>query len=91
MTDSSHRSSLTKGLESMTPRTDAQHAKWRIADDPYGAMTEHARRLESELIGALEALKNLVLLAESAMKECGQYDIRAELQEARAAIAKATK
>jgi len=59
----------------------------------------HKARMEiianARLIAAapelLEALLNLLPLAESAMKECGQYDIRAELQEARAAIARATK
>lgn len=32
-----------------TPRTDAQHAKWRVDDDPYTNMTEFARQLEREL------------------------------------------
>jgi hypothetical protein len=32
-----------------TPRTDAQHAKWRIHDDPYTGMVNHARQLEREL------------------------------------------
>jgi hypothetical protein len=89
----------------MTPRTDAQHAKWRIADDPYGAMTEHARSLERELIGALEALKieidryraelrDLIELADTAMllanRDGAEYDRQNELHSARAAIEKAT-
>ena len=38
----------------------------------------------------LEALEYLASLAEEAMREVGEYDIEAELAEARAAIAKAT-
>jgi len=38
----------------------------------------------------LEALEDLASLAEAAMREVGEYDIEAELTDARAAIAKAT-
>ena len=38
----------------------------------------------------LETLKDLVCLAEAAMRESGEYQIEAELKDARAAIAKAT-
>ena len=38
----------------------------------------------------LEALEDLASLAEAAMREVGEYDIEAELADARAAIAKAT-
>ena len=38
----------------------------------------------------LEALEDLASLAEAAMREVGEYDIEAELSDARAAIAKAT-
>jgi hypothetical protein len=71
---------------------------WRIAHalpDKSIIVGWSGNEKDARLIAAapelLEALLNLVPLAESAMKECGQYDISAELQEARAAIAKATK
>lgn len=35
-----------------TPRTDAQHAKWRIDDDPYTDMMKLACQLERELLRA---------------------------------------
>jgi hypothetical protein len=38
-----------KQNQSDTPRTDAQHAKWRIHDDPYTGMVNLARQLEIEL------------------------------------------
>jgi hypothetical protein len=64
-------------------------------DMPPGFAPADEQEANARLIAAapelLEALLNLLPLAESAMKECGQYDIRAELHEARAAIAKATK
>ena len=50
---------------------------------------------DAQLIAAapelLAALQDLVCLAEAAMREAGDYHIEAELQDARAAIAKATK
>lgn len=48
------------------------------------------RKLLAENDELLEALEDLVSLAEAAMREVGEYDIEAELADARAAIAKAT-
>lgn len=47
-------------------------------------------RLISAAPELLEALEDLASLAEAAMREVGEYDIEAELADARAAIAKAT-
>ena len=47
-------------------------------------------RLSAAAPDLLEALEDLASLAEAAMREVGEYDIEAELADARAAIAKAT-
>ena len=57
-------------------------------------MPGHKNEANMRLIAAapalLEALEDLASLAEVAMREVGEYDIEAELADARAAIAKAT-
>jgi len=56
-------------------------------------LTGQTHEANARLIAAapelLEALEDLVYLAEAAMREVGEYDIEAELADARAAIAKA--
>jgi hypothetical protein len=60
--------STDKPSQSDTPRTDAQHAKWRIHDDPYTGMVNLARQLERELAAAQATLKELDVLGEQALK-----------------------
>jgi hypothetical protein len=53
-----------------TPRTDAQHAKWRIHDDPYTGMVNLARQLERELAEANRDVTNLhECLRQAALQE----------------------
>lgn len=56
------------------------------SDAMRAAYYDERRRVEQ----LVEALEDLVSLAEAAMREGGEYDIEAELADARAAIAKAT-
>lgn len=61
-----------------TPRTDAQHAKWRIDDDPYTSMAEFARQLEREL-AACDACRLLELkAAERAGVDAARWGIASE-------------
>jgi hypothetical protein len=53
-----------------TPRTDAQHAKWRIHDDPYTGMANLAEQLERELAEANRDVTNLhECLRQAALQE----------------------
>lgn len=70
-------------LAEATPEGDAEAAR-REAE-----MAANAR-LIAAAPDLLEALEDLASLAEVAMREVGEYDIEAELADARAAIAKAT-
>ena len=58
--------------------------------DRNGNHSEANARLIAAAPELLEALEDLASLAEAAMREVGEYDIEAELADARAAIAKAT-
>src|SRR5690606_2674260 len=65
------------------------HKGWHH-DGAEGYPVEANARLIAAAPELLEALEDLASLAEAAMREVGEYDIEAELADARAAIAKAT-
>ena len=67
------------------------YESWRISyqsDEQAARAAYYDERRRVEQLA--EALEDLVSLAEEAMREVGEYDIEAELGDARAAIAKAT-
>jgi len=54
------------------------------------ALWDEITRLRASNAELLDALRDIVGLAETSMRECGEFDIDGELEAARAAIAKAT-